>query len=129
MKAVEDAYAYFRAALGHGEFAVAGVVLYILTIALAAVAAHNEDAQRGDWYTAVAVTTAATGITAAADFAGHRWITPITVALGSFALLVSQSLWAEDRSNQIATGLFISQLAAVGIQIGAISNTPGRAQS
>ena len=108
MKAVEDAYAYFRAALGHGEFAVAGVVLYILTIALAAVAAHNEDAQRGDWYTAVAVTTAATGITAAADFAGHRWIT------------------TEDRSNQIATGLFISQLAAVGIQIGAISNTPGR---
>ena len=49
-----------------------------------------------------------------------------TVALGSFALLVSQSLWSEDKSDALATILFVVQLLAVGIQIGAISNSPGR---
>lgn len=127
MRAWDNAELYFERALGTANFAWLGAVLFAATLVLAIVAASTEDGHRKDWYIAVAVTTAATGVSTGIDFGYNaRWITPCTVALGSFALLVSQSLWSEDKSDALATILFVVQLLAVGVQIGAISNSPGR---
>lgn len=118
---------YFEEAFVYGDlFIVLGLALWVATMTLAIVLAANEDGARGDWYAAVAATTGIAGVTTALDFAGLKWITPCTVALGSFALLVSQSLWLENRADHLASALFMVQLLAVGIQIAAIANNSGR---
>lgn len=121
---------YFVEAFGKRAgvyYAVLGGGLFVATTVLAFVARHHADGSQSDWYLAVAITTIMTGVSAAIDFRLEEGpLTPVTIGLGSFALLVSQSLWAEDRSDGIRLALFLVQLAAVAIQLGAISNTPGR---
>ena len=53
-------------------------------------------------------------------------MTPCTISFGVFAVLVSASLWAQDKTNELALSLFAVQIAAISVQLGAIFNTPGR---
>ena len=53
-------------------------------------------------------------------------MTPCTISFGVFAVLVSASLWAQDKTNELALSLFAVQIAAISVQLGAIFNTSGR---
>ena len=53
-------------------------------------------------------------------------MTPCTISFGVFAVLISASLWAQDKTNELALSLFAIQIAAISVQMGAIFNTPGR---
>ena len=119
---------YFRQALGSDMIPmVLGFSLWVATVAMAGVLASEHHGETRNVYVAVAVTTGAAGVTAMIDFwRNARWITPVTVASGMFALFAGQSVWAEDRSNPSRLALFIIQVVAVGIQFAAIANTPGR---
>lgn len=82
--------------------------------------------EQDEVYWAVAVFTFLTGVAVSIDFGGVRWITAFTVPFGSAALFISQSLWTDDRGDPLSAFLLAIQLAAVGIQIGAIANSNGR---
>ena len=60
------------------------------------------------------------------DFEGWKFMTPCTISFGVFAVIVSASLWAQDKTNELALSLFAVQIAAISVQLGAIFNTPGR---
>lgn len=60
------------------------------------------------------------------DYEGWKFMTPCTISFGVFAVLVSASLWAQDKTNELALSLFAVQIAAISVQLGAIFNTPGR---
>jgi len=114
---------YYNKALVFGRFyAFLGFALWVATTVMAFVLAGSQT----DLYYAVAGFTVAAGITVCLDLCGRRWITPFTVAFGSAALLISQSLWSEDREDKSRQGLLGVQLMAVGIQLGAIANSNGR---
>lgn len=121
-----NAERYFEAALGTPHILPLGIILWIATITAAGFCVGQSSGAVQGWYVSVLVTTIVTGVTTAADFSGKKWITPVTVILGSFALLVSQSLWSEDREDAARAALFILQVIAVGIQLAAIANSSGR---
>lgn len=117
-------YNYFDKSVGGGwAFPIVGAALFLATVVLSLILASDQD----DGYYAVAGLTGLAGITVAIDFAGVKSITPLTVTFGSTALFVGQSLWADDRTDFLRALLFGIQLCAVGIQIGAIANSNGRA--
>lgn len=114
---------YYDKALGGGPtFAVLGLALWITTVGLSFYAGHHEDAA----YNVVGGLTALTGASVLIDFSGNKWITWLTVAAGSAALLISQSLWSDERDSFWRSLLLTIQVLAVGIQVGAIANTSGR---
>ena len=118
-----NVYNYFDDSLGYGlVFPIVGGALFMATVGLSLYLGLNQD----DEYFAVTAFTVAAGITAAVDFLGVKSITPLTVAFGSAALFIGQSLWTDDRADVLRAFLFGIQLVAVGIQIGAIANSKGR---
>ncbi len=120
---------YFAQALGCAGILPmsVGFLLWVATVGGAGWLAADHHGETRNVYTAVAVMTAVAGFTAMIDFAWNaRWVTPVTVAAGMFALLAGQSAWSEDRGDARRLALFIIQVVAVGIQFAAIANTPGR---
>lgn len=114
---------YYDVALETGNlYAFLGAALWITTFSIAFKLGSSQDTL----YHVVGILTLVAGATVWIDFAGNRWITPITVASGSAALLIGQSLWFQHRGDGLRTALFVVQVAAVGIQIGAIANSKGR---
>ena len=119
----QNVYEYFNNSLGFGWFfATIGALLWLTTVGLSFFLAWEQDGI----YWAVLVFTFLTGVTVSIDFRGVKWITAVTVAFGSAALFISQSLWTDDRGDPLRAFLLAIQLAAVGIQIGAIANSNGR---
>jgi hypothetical protein len=120
---------YFEQALGCAGILPmsVGFLLWVATVGGAGWLAADHHGETRNVYTAVAVMTAVAGFTAMIDFVWNaRWVTPVTVAAGMFALLAGQSAWSEDRGDARRLALFIIQVVAVGIQFAAIANTPGR---
>lgn len=124
-QAYTNAFDYFRDSLELPNFFVLlGSLLWIGTCVSAGLTANhvgvNPDARL---YWAVLGTTGATIVPLTLDYSTQRrYWTPITVALGSFAYLTSVALWSREISNPYRLATFITQTAAVSIQLAAIFN-------
>lgn len=140
MGATAEAKKYFKAALGYESFAYLGALLFVATLSLAITASVTAEEvyvynsteiavtknERVLWYALVAGSTFLTALSAYKDYEGWNFMTPCTISFGIFALIVSQSLWSQDKEDPIALSLFVVQILSISIQLGAIFNTAGR---
>jgi len=69
---------------------ITGFGLWIATVVLSSILADEKSGYTKDYYAAVAVLTGFTGVTTAIDlFFEQKWITMITITLGSIATFFS----------------------------------------
>lgn len=123
--ALDAAFSFVEAGLEWPKFFMRfGGLLWIGTIVAAGLTAHHIDTNPdARLYWAVMGTTIATMIPLIYDYGtGHKYWTPLTVALGSFAYLTSVALWSHDISNEYRLSTFVVQTCAVSIQLAAIFN-------
>lgn len=101
-----------------------GFVGFTTTLVLSGMISFQEEYTDTTYYKVIFGTTLATGITAGLDFGivTAKYITPITIALGSVATFFSVAMWSRDVESHTKLALLIVQLCSNSIMMGVIFN-------